>query len=42
MVPGRMTVCAWSPALDGNGNWVAAQHALELFAEEFDSHQMAT
>lgn len=34
VVPGRMTICAWSPALDGNGNSVAAQHALELFAEE--------
>ncbi|WP_111415179.1 glutaminase B [Billgrantia lactosivorans] len=36
VVPGRMTVCAWSPALDDSGNSVAAQHALELFAEELD------
>lgn len=36
VVPGRMTVCAWSPALDDNGNSVAAQYALELFAEELD------
>lgn len=36
VVPGRMTICAWSPALDESGNSVAAQHALELFAEEFD------
>jgi len=34
VVPGRFTVCAWSPALDDNGNSVAAQYALELLAEE--------
>jgi glutaminase len=38
VVPGRMTICAWSPALDESGNSVAAQHALELFAEELDTH----
>ncbi|MGR2738506.1 glutaminase B [Billgrantia sp. Q4P2] len=42
VVPGRMTVCAWSPALDENGNSVAAQHALELFAEEFDPYLQET
>ncbi|EPC00783.1 glutaminase [Litchfieldella anticariensis FP35 = DSM 16096] len=34
IVPGKMTVCAWSPALDENGNSVAAQYALELLANE--------
>ncbi|MFW3614810.1 glutaminase B [Billgrantia antri] len=42
VVPGRMTVCAWSPALDESGNSVAAQHALELFAGELDAHLLTT
>ncbi|TFH87500.1 glutaminase [Billgrantia azerbaijanica] len=33
IVPGRLSVCAWSPALDDSGNSVAAQYALELIAE---------
>lgn len=37
IVPGKMTVCAWSPALDENGNSVAAQYALELLANEMGS-----
>lgn len=31
VVPGRMVLCAWSPALDDTGNSVAARLALELF-----------
>lgn len=34
IVPGRLSVCAWSPALDASGNSVAAQYALELIAED--------
>lgn len=34
IVPGRMSVCAWSPALDTYGNSVAAQYALELLADD--------
>ncbi|WP_308421589.1 glutaminase B [Marinobacterium zhoushanense] len=34
IVPGRMSVCVWSPALDINGNSVAGQYALELLANE--------
>ncbi|MCE8035305.1 glutaminase [Billgrantia tianxiuensis] len=37
IVPGRMSICAWSPALDDSGNSVAAQYALELLAEELDN-----
>lgn len=36
IVPGKFSVCAWSPALDENGNSVAAQYALELLASEMD------
>ncbi|WP_257385712.1 glutaminase [Tahibacter caeni] len=32
IVPGRLSVCAWSPRLDANGNSVAAAEALERFA----------
>ncbi len=31
VVPGRGTLCAWSPALDGAGNSVAAVAALDAF-----------
>ncbi len=34
IVPGRLSVCAWSPALDAAGNSVAAQHALELLTDK--------
>jgi len=34
VVPGRFSVCAWSPLLDASGNSVAAQYALELLANE--------
>ncbi|ATJ84720.1 glutaminase B [Halomonas beimenensis] len=34
VVPGRLSICAWSPALDASGNSVAAQYALELIAED--------
>ncbi|GEK73866.1 MULTISPECIES: glutaminase B [Halomonas] len=34
IVPGRFSVCAWSPALDERGNSVAAQYALELLADD--------
>ncbi|MFC3283938.1 glutaminase B [Litchfieldella rifensis] len=37
IVPGKFSVCAWSPALDENGNSVAAQYALELLASEMDA-----
>lgn len=33
IVPGRMAVCAWSPALGDSGNSIAATEALRLFAE---------
>lgn len=33
IVPGRFSICAWSPELDENGNSVAAQYALELLAD---------
>lgn len=33
IVPGRFSVCAWSPALDDNGSSVVAQYALELLSE---------
>ncbi len=33
IVPGRLSICAWSPALDTSGNSVAGQYALELVAE---------
>ncbi|KEA63945.1 Glutaminase [Marinobacterium lacunae] len=36
VVPGRLSVCVWSPALDGNGNSVAGQYALELLSDELD------
>ncbi len=32
IVPGRMSICAWSPRLDANGNSIAAAAALERFA----------
>ncbi|WP_355660630.1 glutaminase B [Halomonas salifodinae] len=34
IVPGELSICVWSPALDGSGNSVAGQYALELIAEE--------
>lgn len=33
IVPGQLSICAWSPALDTSGNSVAAQYALERIAE---------
>ncbi len=33
IVPGQFSVCAWSPALDDNGNSVVAQYALELMSD---------
>jgi glutaminase len=33
IVPGKMALCVWSPALDGNGNSLAGSRALELFAQ---------
>lgn len=32
VVPGRMTICAWSPRLDATGNSIAAAVAIERFA----------
>jgi glutaminase len=32
VVPGRMALCVWSPALDAHGNSLAGSRALELFA----------
>lgn len=32
VVPGRMTICAWSPRLDATGNSIAAAAAIEQFA----------
>lgn len=32
-VPGKLSLCAWSPALGDSGNSVAATEALRLFAE---------
>ncbi len=32
-VPGKLALCAWSPALSASGNSVAATEALRLFAE---------
>ena len=32
IVPGRLAICAWSPALDANGNSIAAAAAIERFA----------
>lgn len=32
IVPGRLSVCAWSPGLDATGNSIAAAAALERFA----------
>lgn len=34
VVPGRMTICAWSPRLDATGNSIAAAAAIERFAAE--------
>ncbi|MDC8804594.1 glutaminase B [Halomonas pacifica] len=34
IVPGELSICVWSPALDASGNSVAGQYALELIAEE--------
>jgi glutaminase len=31
-VPGRLTLCVWSPALDPQGNSLLGLKALELFA----------
>ena len=36
VVPGRMTISVWSPALDEFGNSVAGLRALELFVEKAD------
>lgn len=36
VVPGKMAVCAWSPALDSSGNSLAATEALRLFAERMN------
>lgn len=36
IVPGRMALCAWSPALGESGNSIAATEALRLFAERTD------
>ncbi|GAA0558693.1 glutaminase B [Halomonas salifodinae] len=33
IVPGELSICVWSPALDTSGNSVAGQYALELIAE---------
>ncbi|MDN3555887.1 glutaminase B [Halomonas maura] len=33
IVPGQLSICAWSPALDASGNSVAAQYALERISE---------
>lgn len=32
IVPGRMSICAWSPRLDATGNSIAAASAIEQFA----------
>ncbi|MFK7889332.1 MAG: glutaminase [Granulosicoccus sp.] len=37
VVPGRMAICAWSPALGESGNSIAATEALRLFAERTGS-----
>lgn len=34
VVPGCMTICAWSPGLDATGNSIAAAAAIERFAAE--------
>ncbi len=34
VVPGRMTLCAWSPRLDATGNSIAAAAAIERFTAE--------
>ena len=32
VVPDRLSLCVWSPALDATGNSLLGMHALELFA----------
>jgi len=34
VVPDRLTLCVWSPAVDGSGNSVLGTRALELFASK--------
>lgn len=34
VVPDRLTLCVWSPALDGTGNSLLGRRALELFVEK--------
>ncbi|MBV8037399.1 glutaminase [Roseateles sp.] len=34
VVPERLTLCVWSPALDGTGNSLLGRRALELFVEK--------
>ena len=29
ILPGQMSICVWSPRLDGYGNSIAGRHALE-------------
>ena len=36
VVPGKMALCAWSPALGDSGNSIVATEALRLFAERTD------
>jgi glutaminase len=36
IVPGVMSICVWSPALDGQGNSRAGQAALEAMSRELD------
>ncbi|MGB8714667.1 MAG: glutaminase B [Onishia taeanensis] len=33
ILPGRMSICVWSPRLDGYGNSIAGRHALEGLVE---------
>ncbi|TBW57673.1 glutaminase [Marinobacter halodurans] len=42
VVPGRFSVCAWSPALDRNGNSIAAQYALERLSDYLPSSAVVT
>lgn len=35
VIPGDMSVCVWSPALDASGNSLAGTRLLELLAQEF-------
>jgi glutaminase len=34
VVPDRLTLCVWSPALDGTGNSLLGTRALQLFTEK--------